>query len=637
MDEGTSREDGGDSHKQPAAASDKVIIILDDSDSENDTPQPPALSSPTTNAPATPTSSATSTLHSLTISQPISPKKEHSNQNESATNPPLPTNLPPSNFVDPPDPVPLIPVPSHTNVYFAAAKNNFQSQFDPEIFDMQFTAQGRTIDKAKMQEILRGFKTKRKSKAAAKRHSKHIFIQHKVPLSGIFDVYPFVPRISHKKMKFFNYDEADLDDSSDSENENADSRGEENEDEEEDEDTEAEFQDFIDDAPIEGEEPILDPEFASWYSGWLVKEEQEKKQIPIQASQEQLARFAELSVKMSHGAISDDEWKEFYDLHKHYNLVKQEHRKVELEDNLLKICRISYNTDDAPEDYARAESVVRAQERTGPAQRHPIMRERAREKKRVRTEAGWYEPGSIVFVDETSRTQVKNSLTGGNPTTNAFFYPNTTYPTPTFPSPNFPNPTVPNTATPYPNPVIPNATFIPPPAPPARSAMSAFAHAAMQHATHAQATRPAAQAHEDEDGDVEIVEVRSDPSDTNRMYNNTNNNNIYPNNNNNNNIHSNNDVKFTNSTNENNTNINAQTDPNNTNKITTTSDNIDPNPNTDNTEMKTESNTNNNLTDNNNSNNNITDNLNTSKTNIGRRNFANRPPPTKVEWGGEID
>jgi hypothetical protein len=173
--EGMSSEDGASLPKSPAAVTGKVIIILDDSDSENDNTQTLTASSSTTNAPTTPTSYATSNLHSLTLSQtciPSSPKKEPTNQipNASETIAPLPpTNLPPTNFVDLPEPEPLITVTSNTNMYFAAAKNPFQSQFDPEIFDMQFTAQGRSFDTLRMKEILRGFKTKRVYKVAAKR------------------------------------------------------------------------------------------------------------------------------------------------------------------------------------------------------------------------------------------------------------------------------------------------------------------------------------------------------------------------------------------------------------------------------------------------------------------------------------
>jgi hypothetical protein len=119
---------------QPRVNTEQVIIILDDSDTDSPTEYARVATPP--NDPPT----------SQTVTNKIETIVE-------------PTNLPPTN-IPAPD-----PFHSNTNMYFTVANNTAQTNFDPEIFDMQLTAQGGY----KKIAVLHGFTTKRTHKQAAKR------------------------------------------------------------------------------------------------------------------------------------------------------------------------------------------------------------------------------------------------------------------------------------------------------------------------------------------------------------------------------------------------------------------------------------------------------------------------------------
>lgn len=132
--EGVSTENGGPPRKVPKVnPAEHVIIILDD-DSDTDKAAPVTL--PHNEPPPYQTVTCKSEPPSTTPQDTIPFTVE-----------------------------PLLPFHSNTNMYFAAANNTTQSNFDPEIFDMQLTAQGSFLSIA----ILHGFTTKRIHKKAAKR------------------------------------------------------------------------------------------------------------------------------------------------------------------------------------------------------------------------------------------------------------------------------------------------------------------------------------------------------------------------------------------------------------------------------------------------------------------------------------
>jgi hypothetical protein len=380
--------------------------------------------------------------------------------------------------------------------------------------------------------------------------------------------------------------------------------------------------------------------------------QQEQKQLPAPPSQDQLTRFAELSVKMKRkdeGAITDEEWAEFHALHQHSNVVKQEHRKVELQESLLKICRSTYEKSDSPRDSPRAQrtntknsgagesTVARAAtaDDASAAHKHPIMRERVREKKRARTEAGWYEPGSLVFVDETITTSAKNNTPGGeqrpafyDPTTNnnsniTTTMHNTTANTPTNTILSIDNPNMATfTTTAY----LPSFNSIQnsiqhtPISPKLTTATTTTTTTSTTTTTTTLSqsttyTLESMQTHWE--NNAAQATVKGEEVDSWNTTNTNNNSNItQANSTMNNNINENNNTNQTDINNANNTNTSNYTN-NNTNMN---------NSNTINNDINTNTNTNTN-----------TNNINNGGgVQMGRRNFANRAPPISVEWGGEI-
>ena len=130
--EGTSN---GHFHMHPKVSPEHIIIISDDdSDADNDARVPVP---------------------------PIEPATLPALINTSGVNV-APTYFPQADFAAP---EPLLLSPSNTNMYLRAADNTSHSNFDPEIFDMQLTAQGGFLNIA----VIHGFKSKRRRKRAAKR------------------------------------------------------------------------------------------------------------------------------------------------------------------------------------------------------------------------------------------------------------------------------------------------------------------------------------------------------------------------------------------------------------------------------------------------------------------------------------
>ncbi len=74
----------------------------------------------------------------------------------------------------------------------------------------------------------------------------------------------------------------------------------------------------------------------------MIKQSDKPPLLEDRVSNEQLLRFNFLSNKIGspESSLTDEEWTEYFDLHKRYNIVKKEQRKVELDEKLLGYCRV---------------------------------------------------------------------------------------------------------------------------------------------------------------------------------------------------------------------------------------------------------------------------------------------------------